>query len=253
MDHQMGATGEEIPRMKKRRNNARECFPTPKRGGGQTATLNQSDDQDTKPVYILQYSPTRYLSTKNTSLQSGKRSKCLTNLAIAQQMAVSIFQNSRRMENKRLKSGPEAEDHQKVEGQVPTAVEQQEDESMPIELEQPANSLAPIFGQDRHTIPVIYVGNDLPETSTKRKRDNLGQSQEPVTRRPFAPKTSKTALGRPMGTAVEVTERSSAVAHVPSSPLGTVERPSSKIKRSVISTPKMDKTFRLSRIPTGPL
>ena len=37
----------------------------PRPGGGQTATLNQSDDQDTKPVYILQYSPTRYLSTSN--------------------------------------------------------------------------------------------------------------------------------------------------------------------------------------------
>ena len=138
--------------------------------------------------------------------------------------------------NKRLKPEPEAEDHQNVEGQVPTAVEQQEDESMPIELEQPANSLAPIFGQNRHTIPVIYVGNDLPEASTKRKRGNLGQSQEAVRRRPFAPKTPTTALGRPMGTAAKVTERSSAVAHVPSSPLGTVERPSSKIKRSVIST-----------------
>ena len=41
MNHQMGAISEEIPRKKKKRNNARECFPTPKRGGGQTATLNQ--------------------------------------------------------------------------------------------------------------------------------------------------------------------------------------------------------------------
>ena len=74
--------------------------------------------------------------------------------------------------NKTLNSEPEAENDQNVEGQVPRAVEQQEDESMPIDLEQPANSLAPIFGQDRQTIPIIYVGNDLPETSTKRKRDN---------------------------------------------------------------------------------
>ena len=64
MDHQTGAPSEEFPQKNKRKN-ARECVPTPKRGGGQTATLNQSDDPDTKPIYILQYSPTRYLSTSN--------------------------------------------------------------------------------------------------------------------------------------------------------------------------------------------
>lgn len=68
---------------------------------------------------------------------------------------------------KMVKSELEAEEDQCIEGQFVGAIEEQEEESKPIELENPANSMPPIFQQDRRTIPIVYVGNNLPETSGK--------------------------------------------------------------------------------------
>ena len=177
-------------------------------------------------------------------------------------------------ERKRMvKSEPEAEEVQHIGGQSPRVIEEQEEESMaiklekpansppsifkqeeesePIELKKPANSPPPTFKLDRHTIPIMYVGNDLPETSGKRKRGHLDQNEEPARRRVFTPKTSKAAPERQKETAQKVTRESSVVAHVPSAPLGSVGRPSSKIKHSIVSTSKIGESIPLIQNTIG--
>ena len=100
------------------------------------------------------------------------------------------------------------------------AIEEQEEESKPIELEK------------------------------RRKRGDLDQSQKHTRRGVFTPKTSKAAPERLIETAEKGTEGSSVFAHVPSSPLGSMVRSSSKIKHSVIPTSKNGDRVPVIEMPT---
>ena len=130
----------------------------------------------------------------------------------------------------------------------------QEEEGKPIQRNEVPNFLPPGLKQDRGSISVVYVGIDLPETSRKRKRGDSDQNQMPPKRSLFTPKTSKAAPERLSGTAEEVIEGSSVVAHAPSSPLRSIARSSSKIKYSNPPTSKKgDRVPVIKNANRGPL
>ena len=68
------------------------------------------------------------------------------------------------------------------------------EEAVSEEPEKPTDSVRALFEGHRCAVPVVYVGNDLPANSGKRKRCDLDQSQEPARPNTFVPQASVSVL-----------------------------------------------------------